>query len=107
MDGAPYQAKENTWFNTCQTTRTTLPNGWFIAEPTQKTINVIRSGKWATGCMYMANGLSIYTSESAIAGKSCEGPGGTSYMESSGGQWWVSSCSRRILIRRVEEGCVP
>ena len=76
-----------------------MPMGWtLVPEDANIVTNIIAVNTWSTHCILFENGVS-YGTPAYGAGSSC-GCSGTVCMEPSGDQWHVTSCSRRILIRR-------
>ena len=100
LDGAPPGADYGTWTNTCQTNPIALPTGWaLVPEDAGVVANVIRPNVYGTHCILFSNGVS-YGVRTYNNGNPCGCSGSVCMSESPAGTWRVTSCSRRILIRR-------
>jgi hypothetical protein len=101
LDDAPPNAAYGSWTNTCQSgSYVAVPSGYALApEDSGVVANVIAKYIWSTHCLLFSNGVS-YGVKTYNNGGSC-GCSGTQCMNQSGSSWIVTSCSRRILIRRA------
>jgi hypothetical protein len=79
---------------TCQTDPYPVPDGWEIAEYMDGIEDFINSHGWSTHCMILADGCSYGTFNYGLGGCGCD------VMETDGTNWWATSCSRRMFIRR-------
>jgi hypothetical protein len=99
IDDVPPAAPLGTWANDCQTNYVTMPMGWELApEDAAVVTNVIAVNIWSTHCILFSDGVS-YGVQTYNGGGAC-GCSGLQCMSQSGDQWAVTSCNRRILIRR-------
>jgi hypothetical protein len=97
IDDAPVGAGYGAWINTCQTDPRPLPAGWEIAPNDPGMQDIIYMGGWSTHCMLVAGGCTYGTFNYSYG--NCYEPCGL--MGSDGlGNFWATSCSRRVLIRR-------
>jgi len=89
--------------NRCQDEYMALPvGGWALAPDDADAAAVAGAYSWGTSCLVLANGDSIRSVEyAADAGKKCDGCGSSQpCFSQSGNQYKVTSCYRRILLRR-------
>jgi cytochrome b involved in lipid metabolism len=111
LDDAPADAAYGAWIDTCQNTSyLAVPAGWELApEDASVVSNVIAQHIWSTHCILFSNGVS-YGVSTYNNGGAC-GCSGSQCIATSGNTYQVTSCSRRILIRRpiavaLPAGCV-
>lgn len=96
IDDAPVDAAYGAWINTCQTNPLPIPEGWEIVPNFPGVENVIYRGRWATHCMLVEGGCTYGTLNYSFG--NCYAPCGL--MGSDGINYWATSCSRRVMIRR-------
>jgi hypothetical protein len=95
IDDVPVMADYGTWENDCQLDYRPLPEGWeIVPDGTPSIADIIYSGGWSTHCMFTDN--CSYGTFNYVLGD-C----GCGYFETDGlGNWAVTSCARRMMIRR-------
>ena len=93
IDDAPVFGDYGTWVNNCQTDPENIPIGWELAVDAPGIADIIFSGGWSTHCMF-AGDCSYGTYNYG------HGDCGCGYYDNDGVNWWVTSCSRRMLVRR-------
>lgn len=81
-------------FGTCQTDPRPVPDGWEVAPFVDGIDDFIHDHGWSTHCMILVDGCSYGTFNYGFGGCSC------GVLGSDGVNYWASSCSRRVLIRR-------
>ena len=96
IDDAPVFGDYGTWDNDCQTDPQSIPIGWELAVDEPGIDAIIFSGGWSTHCMF-AGDCSYGTYNYGLGGCGC------GYYDNDGDNWWVTSCSRRMLVRRAAE----
>ncbi len=107
LDDAPADAAYGAWVNTCQNgSSIPMPSGWELAPESAAVVsNVIAQHVWSTHCLLFSNGVS-YGVSTYNNGGAC-GCSGSECMTTSGNSYQVTSCSRRILIRRAISVVLP
>ncbi|MFT5454796.1 MAG: hypothetical protein ACI9K2_001274 [Myxococcota bacterium] len=99
IDDAPVYAGYGAWINTCQTDPFPIPYGWEIVPLGVAGIeDIIYNGAWGTHCMLIEDGCTFGTSNYSYG--NCYEPCGL--MGTDGVNYWATSCSRRVMIRRPE-----
>jgi hypothetical protein len=88
----------NTCACNCQNYYLGLPSGWALAADNADSIYVIRSYRWGTQVMLVANGYGYYTaSEESSAGQYWS----SGYLYTSGSTYKAGACNLLILISKT------
>ena len=99
LDDVPPGAPLGSFANDCQTAFVAMPAGWSLAPEDPAVVqNVIKPNIFSTHCILFGDGVS-YGVSTYNNGNPC-GCTGTQCMSQAGNSWAVTSCNRRILIRR-------
>jgi hypothetical protein len=86
---------------TCMTSHYPIPDGWEISPNWDGVMDFVADHGWSTHCMLVETGHSYSTFNFGGPGTCVSACGITvDCMATDGVDWWVTSCSRRILIRK-------